>query len=158
MGMDLMGLQPKNADGEYFGANLWAWRPMHVICDLAIEQSSLDISTEGWEYNDGKGVKTQEKCDELADAITEYMHGFRLKEDSPDRAYLCLGMWVVDTGEFLSDEEEEKLNTDYPPGTVLVSQVISKEGKLVQPAHSISVERVKVFVNFLRNCGGFEIY
>ena len=55
--------------GYYFRANWWAWRPIHMIADLAIKVADLPLSTEGWGENGGDGLKTQLDCDLLADAM-----------------------------------------------------------------------------------------
>jgi len=59
--------------GYYFRANVWAWRPIHVLCDLAINVAGAPLSTEGWGDNSGNGLDTQLKCDILADALDLFL-------------------------------------------------------------------------------------
>lgn len=165
MGMDLTGLNPKNSEGKYFRANVWSWRPIHGICQLVIERNNLGIDTNGWAYNDGKGVKTQEDCDKLADGIENFIQS-SLKDVGKDLQsfYICMGMWSyvnlnADNVNILHPPDETNaLNKQYPVGTILTGVVISPSGALVEPSHSVSLEHLKHFIVFLRNCGGFEIY
>lgn len=143
--------------GYYFRANIWAWRPIHILCDLAIKVTQLPLSTEGWENNSGEGLKNQDDCDALADALDLFLilNKNNMKEDD-DRIYICMGMWVKSDGTFAPGNELQ-LNKDYPSGTIMYNGVVGQDGNLVFPAHSISVNHVKEFITFLRHCGGFEI-
>lgn len=144
--------------GYYFRANVWAWRPIHVLCDLAIKVAGAPLSTEGWGDNSGNGLDTQLKCDILADALDLFLilNNTNAKEDD-DSVYICLGMWVYGNGTFVSSELSEKLDKDYPPGTIMYNGVVGEDGELLFPAHGVRIGYVKEFINFLRHCGGFEI-
>ena len=145
--------------GYYFRANWWAWRPIHMIADLAIKVADLSLSTEGWGENSGDGLKTQGECDLVADAMELYLtlDKKQLSEDS-DRVYLCMGAWIREDGKFINADLEEELSSDHRFGTVMYSGVIDSTGELAYPAHSVSLSYIKQFINFLRNCGGFEIH
>ena len=159
MGVDISGRNPKTEVGDYFASNWWGWRPINYICQLAAEKSKLKINFDHWGSNDGKGLRTQNQCDKLADALEKLLgNDFNLKEDD-DRIYLCLGAWCeFGTGQFIGSEKEVLLNEQYPYGQIMYSSVITPDGKAVESAHSTSVGRIKDFVTFLRNCGGFQIY
>lgn len=145
--------------GYYFRANVWAWRPIHVICDMAINIMELPFSTDGWGNNSGNGLETQEECDMLADAIETFLtlNEANAKEDD-DTMYIALGMWIYNDGQFVSEAEREKLNNDYPEGSIMYNGVVNEDGQLAFPAHGVSINHVRSFVNFLRHCGGFEIH
>ena len=64
-----MDLFHSNNPGVYFRSNWWGWRPIHAIADMAIHATELPFDTRGWGENSGSGLKTQEDCDMLADAI-----------------------------------------------------------------------------------------
>lgn len=147
----------KENPGYYFRSNWWGWRPIHVLADIAINVAELPFTTKGWGGNNGHGLKTQEDCDLLADAmeLVLLLNKKNVEEDT-DKIYICLGSWVTSDGRFVSNDE--KLNEDYPSATILYSGVISGEGELVFPAHSASLSLVKEFITFLRECGGFEIH
>lgn len=158
MGMDIYGLKPKSTEGDYFRANLWGWRPIHFLCDRAIELSCLKIDTVGWGHNGGYGLKTQEECDKLADALLAYVAISMPDADDDERFYLCLGMWVSNSGQFLNEWTTAKLNDTYKIGRAMKAGVVQANGDIVEPAHSICKADVNEFVSFLRNCGGFEIW
>jgi hypothetical protein len=154
MGMDVMG---KGNTDAYFRASCWGWRPIHAICDLAIEKQKLPYNTKSWGYNDGGGLETQEDCNKLADAIETSIAAFGLKQDD-DCLYLCLGSWCTPQGEFVTEQVEEELNEAYPQGTILYNSVVTKDGTIAQSSHMTDLESVKKFVSFLRECEGFEIW
>ena len=159
MGVDISGRNPKTEVGDYFASNWWGWRPINYICQLAAEQSKLKIDFSHWGSNDGKGLRTQKQCDRLADALEKLLgNDFNLKGDD-DRIYLCLGAWCeFGTGRFIGTEKEVSLNEQYPYGEIMYSSVVTSEGLAVESAHSTSVGRIKDFIIFLRNCGGFQIF
>jgi hypothetical protein len=150
MGMDVRGLKPKgkvaddrtDADdewaeaGEYFRANIWAWPVILDLCANAIDTYGLRISMKGWQFNDGRGIKSPEKCEKLADALEAYI------EDHPpdgDRFTLDLGWYCDETGKLTNDEAAG-----------------SQEGMSV--AHRVTAVHVRRWITFLRNCGGFRIW
>ena len=159
MGVDISGRNPKAEQGDYFASNWWGWRPINALCQIAAYKSKLKINFDHWGSNDGKGLRTQKQCDRLADALEELLgEDINLKEND-DRIYLCLGAWVeFGTGQFIGPEKEVVLNEQYPYGEIMYTSVISANGQAVESAHSTSVGRVRDFIVFLRNCGGFQIF
>jgi len=145
--------------GYYFRANWWSWRPIHLIADLAIKVADLPLSTKGWGSNDGDGLKTQLDCDLLADAMDMFiiLNKKEMSEDN-DRIYICMGAWVRQDGTFINADLEEQLSEEHPLGTVMYSGVVDSTGTLAFSAHSVSLDYIKEFITFLRNCGGFEIH
>lgn len=148
-----------NNPGVYFRANCWSWRPIHAICDFAINKAELSINTYGWGENSGYGLETQEECSMLANAISLYLliNNAAMYEDE-DRMYLCLGSWCTNSGGFISEEKCHALNEIHPLGTIMYNGVVSEDGELVFPSHSASLSHIKSFIKFLHNCGGFEIW
>lgn len=145
--------------GVYFRSNWWGWRPIHAIADIAIKATGLDFDTSDWGHNDGGGLKTQEDCNALADAMEALMI-INKKEmhDEDDRFYLNLGMWCDVNGGFIEENITEELNKEHPYGTILYRGVVSSKGQLVVPSHSAPLYHITNFITFLRNCGGFEIF
>ena len=155
MGMDIYGRN----EPTYFRANLWGWRPIHAISALAIDRYNLNLSTEGWGYNDGNGLDNQEECNQLATAIMRMItEDNEMFKPDDDIIYVNVGMWVTNDGQFISSEDEKELNDNYPDACILKSGVVTSKGVLVQPAHSTSMDRIKEWVAFLRECGGFQIF
>jgi len=146
--------------GEYFCSNWWGWRPIHAICDVVQQKYKLRINTSRWGENSGGGLRNPEMCNKLADCIEDYINSElsqHLKEDD-DIIYLNLGCWVTTDGRFVGKETEDILNEKYPFGTVLHASVVMEDGLIMQTSHSTSYGRIKEWITFLRNCGGFEIY
>lgn len=145
--------------GVYFRANCWSWRPIHAICDFAINKAELPFDTYGWGENSGYGLQTQEECSLLANAISSYLFTEdAIMRDDEDRIYLCLGSWCTNSGGFVSEEKCHALNETHPLGTIMYNGVVTKDGELLFPSHSTSLSHIKSFITFLRNCGGFEIW
>ena len=148
-----------NNPGTYFRASCWSWRPIHAICDMAIHIAELSFDTNGWGENSGFGLKTQQECDALAEAIDLYLILNNANMyDIDDTMYLCLGSWSTSDGKFIGKELQDKLNQDHPRGTILYRGVVADDGKLAWPAHSCPLYHIQNFVTFLRKCGGFEIW
>ena len=67
-------------------------------------------------------------------------------------------MWVNDEGSLLTSAENEELNDEYEIGKIMYTPVVTASGKVVKPAYSTSKSHLEEFINFLRHCGGFEIW
>jgi hypothetical protein len=163
MGVDISGRKPKTNEGDYFHSNWWGWRPILAISEAAMISSKLDYDTSYWGSNDGKGLRTQKQCDKLADAIelliSENSQYNENLADDDDRIYIVMGSWCeAGTGKFIGSEREHVLNQEYEYGSLLFRPVVTPDGTLVESSHSTSLGRIKSFVTFLRNCGGFEIW
>lgn len=159
MGVDISGKNPINETGDYFGANWWGWRPINYLCQLAAYDSKLNIDFEHWGSNDGMGLDNAKECNELADALESYIGEEIPAKDDDERVYLCLGSWCeAGTGRMVSSEVDHSLNKQYEYGTMHLTPIVTESGMLVESAHSISIGRIKQFIEFLRTCGGFEIW
>jgi hypothetical protein len=147
-----------NNPGYYFRANLWSWRPIQMIINQVNLNKDLGIDTSEFGYNSGAGLDTAEECIILADALVEFMENADL-DDSDDRIYLCLGMWVSQEGGFSVPEEiTEDLNKQFSMGKLIQGGVVGNDGNLYYPAWSTSNSHMREFITFLRNCGGFQIW
>lgn len=157
MGMDINGLNPTSEHGSYFRANLWGWRPIHYLCAKANEVGKLNYDMSNWGYNDGGGLKTPTKCRKLANALEAMLSDDDRMNAPEDKIYICLGMWVTaGTGQFVG--ETEQLNEAYPMGTIMYNAIVDAKGRHLESAHSIDREFLNEWIQFLRECGGFEIY
>jgi hypothetical protein len=161
MGVDISGRKPKTEEGDYFCSNWWGWRPILAISEAAMLNSKLDYDTSYWGSNDGKGLRTQKQCDKLADAIELLIsnnYNEYLTEDD-DRIYIVMGSWCeAGTGKFIGSEREHILNQQYEYGDILYAPVVAEDGTLVESSYSTSLGRIKQWIIFLRNCGGFKIW
>ena len=161
MGVDISGRKPKTEQGDYFCSNWWGWRPIVAISEAAMISSKLDYDTSYWGSNDGKGLRTQKQCDKLADAIELLIsnnYNEYLAEDD-DRIYIVMGSWCeAGTGKFIGSEREHVLNQQFEYGDILYAPVVAEDGTMVEPSYSTSLGRLKEWITFLRNCGGFKIW
>jgi len=170
--------------GKYFRANIWSWRPMHMLCETVISMSNLDIDTEGWGENSGYGIEEQTECDELAAAIQvfldQFQTAFKLHPDKDEHdLVLYVNMQVV-TNDFsqpfgvcYSDKHQFVKREDWTPEVAenykkfLRGQGISHNlqkteftinGRAVCSAYGCHYDHLQEFVVFLRHCGGFQIH
>jgi hypothetical protein len=161
MGVDISGRKPKTEEGDYFSSNWWGWRPILALSEAAMLNSKLDYDTSYWGSNDGKGLRTQKQCDKLADAIELLIsnnYNEYLTEDD-DRIYIVMGSWCeAGTGQFVPSAFTESLNEQYEYGDILYTPVVAANGTMVESAHATSLGRLKGWITFLRNCGGFKIW
>jgi len=73
MGMDVYGRNPSSEEGEYFRANIWSWRPIHMLIvelcsDLLNEEMLHSLG-----FNDGAGPESQEICTEMANRFDHWL-------------------------------------------------------------------------------------
>lgn len=134
MGMDVYGRKPSSEAGEYFRANVWSWRPIHILiielcADLLTEKTLSRMA-----LNDGAGPKDHKTCIEMAKRFEQWMEhhteGYRVESD----------LRVNAEGRFVS-AEELAANPDMETTT----------------PYEVSDEHLKEWVEFLRHCGGFRV-
>lgn len=154
MGMDISGMDPDGEAGKYFRANCWSWRPIHALIDVANQLSDGtlvdDETMRLMGYNDGAGLKNQKACNRLADAIDGL-----LKEPEKLRT-----MDLVVS----NDGKDTTIGFKLDP-----TCAVRSDGRFVRPGekvplddlhspYSVSMSHAKKFVEFLRHCGGFEVW
>jgi hypothetical protein len=136
MGMDVHGRNPSSPEGEYFCANVWSWRPIHALM-IALCSDLLDEGTlHSMEYNDGAGPADQATCTTMANRFELWM------EHHIDG--LCLdfpGVGVAEDGHFVFEKELTE-NPDIETHT----------------PYEVEDEHLKEWIEFLRHCGGFEVW
>lgn len=132
MGMDVYGRENEEA---YFRANVWSWRPLHVLICEANERFSLGIPKKTLEYmkfNQGAGLESQAECDRLAEALEVILQ---------------------EHGEVISLDMEPQ-----GPEAVLLKLLRKHFKEDPAEAYLITREHVEMFIEFLRECGGFEVW
>lgn len=136
MGMDIDGRNPDSEAGKYFRANVWSWRPIH---DLIYRLCSdlLDAETlEAIGYNSGAGPTDDETCKEMANRFELWMehhaegHGIDID-----------GMRMKTDGELLIGDNLEGVPDE----------------ETLSP-YAVDDEHLKEWIEFLRHCGGFEVW
>ena len=158
MGMDVSGINANSPDGEYFRANVWSWRLIHVMMALANEMTDgKAVPQEEWEgmhHNDGHGLKTQEECNFLADTLETILGNNKALRD--------FGLIVS------AKEDEVKISFPVPDDGMAIdsrnNNFVTEEDREKVPVeclaspYSIHMSHAKDFIKFLRDCGGFEVW
>jgi len=154
MGMDVGGKAPRSTTGEYFRNNVWWWRPLADYClQVAPEICEPDGEEVYWHTNDGDGLDDAHAValsarlqDEIDSGRTAAFADSRMAELNamPDETCdLCHG-------------------TGRRDDTIMQGVCNVCEGAgYVRPFatwYAFNVENVQEWVNFLRDCGGFEIW
>jgi hypothetical protein len=135
MAMDIQGRNPTASSGKQFRTEFWAWRPIHALiaqlCSDLFDRRTLD----GMATGGGGGALDQQAATKMANRFEHWMEhhaeGFTLES----------GIRVTPEGRFLSEQE--------------LAQNPSME--TVSP-YEVSDEQLKKWVEFLRACGGFEVW
>jgi hypothetical protein len=135
MGMDVYGRKPSSPAGEYFRANVWSWHPIHVLIEELCSDLLDEKTLEKLAFNDGAGPKKQKTCTAMASRFEAWMEhhteGHRVESD----------LQVTKEGRFVP-ESELAANPDL---------------ETVSP-YRVTDEHLKEWVEFLRHCGGFEVW
>jgi hypothetical protein len=153
MGMDVYGRKPKDEEGNYFRANVWSWRPIQTLMQIAnTEAKVFDLKTmNAMAHNDGAGLKCQSKCDKLAKCLEEILK---------DKALLrSAGLVVTTSPDGNHTAYSFKATRDC---------AVDKDGRFVthdekiilddlQSPYVVHEEHVWEFIKFLRKCGGFKV-
>ena len=92
MGFELSGCNPSSSEGEYFRANVWAWRPIvSLIEDTGVLSADELVSIS---FNDGFCI-SEEQALAIADALESKLVVF------PDEYEMPSDCRVNDDGTFL---------------------------------------------------------
>jgi hypothetical protein len=135
MGMDVHGQQPSSPAGDYFRASIWSWHPIHALtielCSDLLDEETLDKMG----FNDGAGPQDQKTCTEMAIRFEQWM------EHHTEGHGLESELRITEDGRFVSDKELAE-NPDL---------------ETVSP-YEVDDEHLKQWIEFLRHCGGFEVW
>jgi len=133
--MDVYGRCPSTDAGEFFAASHWEWRPIHDLIirlcyDLLDEELLVLLAN-----NDGAGPECQETCTAMAQRFDHWMehnvNGHRLESD----------LRVTSDGRILDDWE-----------------LAANPHVKTQSIYSVDDVQLKDWIEFLRHCGGFEVW
>lgn len=171
MGMDVLGVNPKNEKGSYFRNNVWWWRP---LADFILENyPDIAENCECWHTNDGDGLDesssaslaTRIKQDIALGYIAEYAKTYNEWRASLPREACnlceCTGIRTDEVGvengmpERELDEETKVLVGRSHGFCNGCRGVGTKESWLA--GYPFDEDNVAEFAEFLENCGGFQI-
>lgn len=143
----ITGLSPSNETGDGFSCSNWTWRPLLNLIVQVNSGDSLGFDLSGWGWNDGFGLKTQEDCDKLANALERAIHISseptqdpgddveKMRDDVEDFLMQPPKVWSMPRPAGINDEDWERVGSHY----------------------SIETDTIQDFISFLRGCGGFSI-
>lgn len=135
MGMDVWGRNPSAPAGRYFRANIWSWRPIQaLIAELCTDLVDQETMTK-LGFNVGAGLADSHTCQQMANRFECWL------EHHTAGHGIDLGLRVTYDGRFVSDDE------------------LSKRPDLeTMSPYQVDDDHLKQWVEFLRHCGGFEVW
>jgi hypothetical protein len=148
--MDVEGVEPRSEAGKHFRANCWSWRP---IWEYACAVGGVDDEKRNaCHFNDGAGLNGSgaralgEKLaalDESGELGRHIDAERRRREEMPDeKCNLCAG-----TGTRTDMVVRDGCNKCAGKGSVRPDDT----------HYSFSLEHMREFVAFLKDCGGFRV-
>jgi hypothetical protein len=150
MGMDVYGNKPKNEKGEYFRNNVWYWHPLwSYCCELAPEITSrvqYGHSNSGDGLNGYYSIQLAKVLQSEVDSgrTKIYMEAVEiLKQTAPLEDCYCVSEMV------------EGLEIIVENDCKICKNTRKRESSLSW--YNFTVENVVEFIEFLENCGGFQI-
>ena len=149
MGMDVFGKNPTNSEGKYFRNNVWYWKPLWAFCcSTAPEILTDEIATQGT-LNEGHGLDAVDSAT-LAERLNEAIQSGKALEYEKDfYAYLeTIPRELCPMCPTLPKLERQDCLRCKGAGVVAPYQT----------SYGFSTANVKEFAQFLRHCGGFEIW
>ena len=135
MGMQIEGRKPSAPVGKNFRPEFWAWRPIHALIRQLCQDLFDEKTLEKMAFNGGTGPADQATCSEMANRFERWM------EHHAAGYVLESGIRVTPEGRFVSEQD--------------LAQNPSME--TVSP-YEVSDEQLKRWIEFLRHCGGFEVW
>ena len=152
MRFDLTGENPENEKGEYFGNNIWWWRPLWDYIVYASKDILTPEDRNAGDWNDNYLI-TDEKAIAITDKLNElvikgetarYSRNYKTKmKKMPDKVCdLCKGLGKRDD-QYVKGE----CNGCHGTGKVRPSETL----------YPFSIKNVKEFITFAKNSGGFRI-
>lgn len=151
MGMDVMGMNPTNKAGEYFRNNVWWWHPLWTYCCEV--DPELNSKVPNGHSNDGDGLTDCEECEELADklqaSIDSGFADFYISQRNLEIERIPLETCYICSGTGVREFEGKDMQCNVCEG--------KGKKKSIDAWYHIDLDNIKSFIEFLRNCGGFQI-
>lgn len=145
MGMDVIGRNPTDEIGTYFRASVWSWRPIYCLIEEANQRFQLALDLEGFEFNEGAGLDSQDDCNRLAGALEALLQETTASAFTLDSAPM--------------GSEAAALSALISAGWEVGSAPRLEGAVAVAPAcYSAARQHVMDFIAFLYASGGFEIW
>jgi hypothetical protein len=135
MAIDIQGRRPSSLVGKNWRVEFWVWRPIHALIvrlclDLFDEKSLKDMA-----FGHGAGATDESTCIEMAKRFEQWMR------QHPEGFVLESGIRATEDGRIVTERELAE-----NPSLETVSAYEAGESDL------------RKWSEFLKNCGGFEIW
>lgn len=173
MGMDIYGKQPPGTPGHYYRASVWGWHPLADYVAHVAPKALIDACP-CWHTNDGKGLDaagSRELAAILKKSIkagyaARYVRDRQAKLDAmPNEPCQFCGATGVRTDPVGQQMKQPATVCPQKAGHPRSGQTGWCNGcdgrASIRPHethYTLSVERIAEFEEFLRECGGFEIW
>ena len=95
MGMDLIGMNPKNKEGEYLYFSISRWAPLAALCCVIAPAESARCKH--WEFNDGDGLDGRQSellAQKLEEALADGSIDDCLADPEQDSDYRWVKQYV----------------------------------------------------------------
>lgn len=179
MGVDIYGLKPavpeplipenateeqlenywqwcQTTPGAYFQNNWWRWRPIQALINIFnhdLELGIPDKEIQSLGYCDGIGISSPEQCIRLAICFEEI--AALMEQKNYNTLYLAAGSWEHSDGNHVTQETKALLSHLHQG---IFYEPVVMEGEEFISTHRCSVDNLKRFAEFLKNCNGFKIH
>jgi hypothetical protein len=133
MGFDISGKEPTTEAGSYFRNNCWGWRPLWEYCESIAPQITRKVKYAQINAGDGLGARDSKRLGEI------------LQQE------ITLGrtrVYQITRDAVLGAKPDLPCNGCHATGKVRPSEC----------NYPFDVANVERFAEFLRDCGGFEIW
>jgi len=149
MGMDVSGRNPQNKTGEYFRANVWSWRPINEMIQMICYDLLDEETLERLGFNDGAGAKDQDTCNRMADRFEDFLDDNKFE---PIGKLEVRNALVPERKKFQFALQENGSQVDSK------GRFCDADHPEAQSPYEVTVNHLRDWIDFLRNCGGFEVW
>ena len=130
--------------GDYFRANVWSWRPlMEAMWESGACYELGEDEFSRMSFNDGAGAKDQETCNRMVRKLNGWMSEKIWDED---------GAWTPET------YKNDDMLVDASSGQFVRKAEAELKGIETRSPYRVSKIHLEKWINFLSECGGFEVW
>jgi hypothetical protein len=135
MAIEIQGRKPTSPAGRKLHLEFWAWRPIHALLRTLCSDLVDDRSLQGMRFGDGSGIDRPEACTQIADRFETWV------EQHPEECVLESGIRMTKEGRFVTEQE-----------------LADNSSLETESAYKTEPEQLRHWIEFLRHCGGFEVW
>lgn len=146
----------RETPGAYFQNNWWSWRPIQALINIfnqALELGIPDKEILSLGSNDGEGISSPAHCIKLAGCFEEIAQ--LMAQKNYNTLYLATGSWETSDGKNVTQSVKTLLSDKYEG---IFYEPVILDGQQYESMHRCSIDNLKRFAEFLRNCNGFIIH